>query len=97
MGIYYDGGMIVGELASELDIPETEEIKNYEWVHQNGLDKMAQYYDCNLEDCYIGFCVDDVPVSEITGEWLDNVKKLSDRFEKLLGVPARLIGTQDIW
>ena len=88
--------MIVGEYGSELCIPETEEMDDYEWIEENGLDTMSPYYDCGLEDSYIGFCVDDVPVSEITEEWMDDVKEFSEKFEKLFKVPARLIGTQDI-
>ena len=97
MGIDYSGGMIVGEIGSKLSEPDEYEDGFNEWAEENELESMSQYYDCDQEDKYYGFRVDNVEVEKIDGEWLDDVKQKAEKFEKLTGVKAKLIGTQDIW
>jgi hypothetical protein len=54
MGISHDGGMIVGmivrmivgRLVSDINIPSTEELEDFEWIEENKLDRMSQWYDC---------------------------------------------------
>jgi hypothetical protein len=96
MGIDYSGGMIVGELGSVL--PEQDGFEDLmEWAEGNEMVSMALYYDADLEDRYYGFAVENVLVSEIDQKWIDDLKKKADQFEKLSGVPAKLVGTQNIW
>jgi len=97
MGIDYDGGMIVGELGHKLETPSGFKGDLSEWVEEVELERMSKFYDADIEYNVIGFRVSDVKVSDIEGEWLIKVKKLAKKFEALTGVPARLIGTQDIW
>jgi len=95
MGIDYDGGMIVGELGMELEKPEDFDGELYEWVEEVGLDRMSQWYDSDIDYNYVGFRVDNVVVDDID-EWLRDVRKKAKEFYRLTGVPARLIGTQNI-
>ena len=97
MGIEYNGGMIVGELGPKLNPHDDYETDLDEWAAKHDLDRMSPYFDADSEECYFGFSVKDVPVSEIKGEWLADVEEKAKKFKKLTGVDARLIGTQDIW
>jgi len=96
MGIDYSGGMIIGEIGSELPEPEGHDSLS-EWAEENEMVTMALYYDAAEEDCYYGFAVKDVLVSEIDQKWIDDLKTMAGKFEKLSGVPAKLVGTQNIW
>ena len=96
MGIDYDGGMIVGDYAENLDIPNTEELEDYEWIEENDLDEMYPWYDAPLEECIVGYCVSDVKISDMD-DWLKDVKEKAKKFKELFGKEAKLIGTQNIW
>lgn len=97
MGIDVSGGMIVGIIGSELiDAIKTVDDFN-EWYEINGLDRMATHYDADNDDCFFGFQVEDVPVSEMKGIWLKDVEEKAKRFKELTGIDASLIGTQDVW
>jgi len=98
MGIDYSGGMIVGNIGDLL--PELDEKYDgdiYEWVQENDMSIMCQYFDADISNSYVGFSIKDVLVSEINDEWISTIKKIADKFESLTGVPAKLIGTQDIY
>ena len=97
MGIDYDGGMIVGCIGSDIDVPEEYDGDLSDWIEENDLETMSTYYDAEIDDRYIGFCVDDVDVNDIHGEWLTDVLQKAEKFFKLTGKKARLIGTQNIW
>ena len=97
MGIDYSGGMIIGELGSKLDTPDNWDEDLTEYAEENGMTYMSQYYDCDEDWRIYGFDVPDIPVSEINQKWIDEINELANKFEKLFGVPARLIGTQNIW
>jgi hypothetical protein len=98
MGIDYDGGMIVGAIGSAISVPDDSELALYEWAEDQGMESMSQWFDCDDEYKYYGFCVIDTLVSDIKDDgWLDGVRKKAELFEQLTGVPASLIGTQNIW
>jgi len=96
MGINYDGGMIVGELGSKIEKPRDFSGELYEWIEEMGLDRMFMYYDADIEDNIVGFKVEDVLVSDMSGKWLTDVWEKAAEFYRLTGVPAKLIGTQNI-
>ena len=95
MGIDTDGGMIIGERGCNIEAPEGEEFD--EWTEDNKLKRMAMYYDADTDDCYYGFAIDDILVEDMTGEWLQHIHKLANKFEDLTGISPMLIGTQDVW
>ena len=95
MGIDTDGGMIVGEIGSKLTAPEGQEF--YEWAEDNGLERMALWYDADVSNCYYGYTVDDVLIDDMDGKWLEEIHGLANKFEDLTGVKPKLIGTQDVW
>ena len=97
MGIDYDGGMIVGEHAQHLAVPDDYEENLFEWAEDNEMTTMSQWYDAGEEGMYCGFEVPNVPVAEMGGDWLKDVQKKAAKFKELTGVSARLIGTQNIW
>ena len=96
MGMDIDGGMIVGALGEDLFDKKPEGVPLYEWVDDLGLDRLSKYYDADDEECYYGFCVDNVLVTEMTEEWIRGIRMKAIRFADLTGVPAMLIGSQDI-
>jgi len=104
MGIDYSGNMIVGAEFGEcdFDIPEDEledeHFCMWEWLDQYDLETMSPWYDADVSNCTVGFKVADVVVaSEGFEEWLQDIKKKAEQFEKLSGTKARLIGMQNIW
>ena len=97
MGIDIDGGMIVGANGSELKVPEDYDGGIYDWLDDNQMETMSEHYDADISSRYVGFMVDDVEVSNISGEWIANVLILSEKFEKITGLKAKLIGTQNVW
>ncbi len=97
MGIDYSGGMIIGAKADEISEPDEYEGDFVDWLDENDMETMSLHYDADESFQYAGFCVEDVKVSEIEGQWLSNVKELGEKFLKLTGVEPYLIGTQNIW
>jgi len=102
MGIDYDGGMIVGIHAENIDeklYGEDTEFKGdlYEWVEHNGLEAYAPYYDCPMEERTIGYCPTNfVPLGDVD-EWSKEVKLLFIKLENLTDIKPKLIGMQNIW
>lgn len=98
MGINMKGGMIVGNHASGFEYPDEYESFN-EFCEYNHLDTMSECYDAGQDGQYFGFRVIDIPVNEIyeDGGWLNDVRDKAKKFEKLTGLKAELIGTQDVW
>jgi len=97
MGIDISGGMIVGEHASEIEVPKEYDGELYEWAEECGMDCMSDHYDADDDGRFYGFKVEDIDVDKIESDWLVKVKQLAARFEELTGTKARLIGTQDVW
>ena len=99
MGIDISGGMIVGAWMEECDIPETTHGDKYDWLEEHGMETMRCHYDCGDGDKFIGYSIEDVTVAELTNsnEWIDHVDLLGKRFQRLLGVPAKLVGMQDVY
>ena len=93
MGVDYDGGMIVGEKGELLTVDgELNDL-----LEDHEMDTMSPWYDASPEYCVFGFTVEDVSVDAMVGEWLSDVKSKAERFEKITGTKARLIGIQNIW
>ena len=113
MGIDYDGGMLVGCHGSSFkvseDCPEEylegleegeyiEDLDDDELLDILGLEQYSQYCDADTYSSHVGFPVNDTPIDSVEFEgWLIEVKVLADRFEKITGVQAKLIGCQHIW
>ncbi|RKZ94768.1 MAG: hypothetical protein DRQ46_09420 [Gammaproteobacteria bacterium] len=95
MGIETDGGMIIGRMGC--DIPMKDGVDIDEWADENDITYMSLVYDAQLYDRVYGFLVEDVWATNIEGEWLTQVKELAVKFEELTGVPALLMGSQDVW
>jgi len=98
MGINYDGGMIVGCCGSEL--PEftdgDEDATRDDWAYEHGLERMHLWPESSDDNTYYGFKVDDILVSDIKAEWVEELKVKALKFFELTGVHAGLIGVQDI-
>jgi hypothetical protein len=95
MGIDVDGALFIG---NKVDLIEKEELVNQEdWAEEIGLDTISPWYDCAEEYQYVGFGIDSVLVSDMTELWISNMKEKAKRFEELTGVPAKLIGMQNVW
>ena len=100
MGIDYDGGMIVGchatNIDSELYDIEKHDYSFEEWAYDNGLTAMREYFDCDLESKSVGFEVEDVLVADMGTQWLADIHAQAKKFKALTGEDAYLIGMQDI-
>ena len=97
MGVDYDGGIIIGELGRYLSVPDEFDGNMNDFVEEHDMDTMSLHYDADTDFQYIGFKFPNVLVSGIDGEWIDDVKDKAILFEELFGVPAKLVGTQNIW
>lgn len=102
MGIDYDGGMIVGEVMSNIQIPDEYESMYGYYLYledEHDMYSMHPYYDADVEDWAIGFQVPDVKMSDVYGDsaWYCDLKYKAKQFKDLTGVEARLIGTQNIY
>ena len=96
MGIDTDGGMTLGEKGEMLAIPDDWEGDLQEWAEENDMNWLSPWYDSDIEDCFFGFMIPDIPASEMTIEWLNNIQRQADKFQELTSCPARLIGMQDV-
>lgn len=112
MGIDYDGGMIVGANASTVKSGVFVEIDNeelygtegnyyeefYEWYEDVGMCTYSLHCDACSDYQVVGYTVRDVdPLSEEFDQWLSEVKGYAEKFYKLTGVKAELVGMQNIW
>lgn len=95
MGIDYSGGMIVGAKGSEIPVLIDEDF--YEELIGHGMTYMSEHYDAGDDHRYYGYLIDDILVSQMDDEWLRKINELASKFEEITGVPASLIGTQDIY
>ena len=102
MGIDIDGGMIVGERASKLNITE-EILESHDCEDEceffcEIIDHMSPYYDSDPDDWIVGYEIPDVLIqSQEFDQWWLRVREMAINFEKLTGVPARLIGSQHVY
>jgi len=95
MSIETDGGMIIGRMAN--DIPMKDGVDIDDWCADNDITYMSLRYDAQLYDRVYGFLIDDVIVNDMEDTWLFEVQRLAKKFEELTGVPAMLIGSQDVY
>jgi hypothetical protein len=104
MGIDTNGGMIIGNEYKLINVDKFELPKDYDYdvweFLMSDLDpwmnNMSPWYDSDRENCIVGYLIKDVLVSDMSGEWLKDVKEKSELFEKITGVKAKLIGMQDV-
>lgn len=112
MGIDYDGGMIIGANAStvmgSVHFEDNDEEmygtegnyyeEFYEWYENVGMCTYSYHYDASEDSQVVGYTIRDVdPLSEEFPKWVEEVKEYAEKFYKLTGVKAELIGMQDIW
>lgn len=109
MGIDISGGMFVGNsydaIIETIKLPEeyeesvdyylTEEL--WDKSRKEGMSSYSPYYDAPEDEHFYGYPVNDLAVSDMTEEWLESIRTLADKFEKITGCKAELIGMQDIW
>lgn len=103
MGIDYDGKLLVGghfEDVSEI-VEKTIEACTDEYgmceseaLEELGLDYASPYYDCPLEECWVGFEFPDTPFTE---GWYKAFEEAAKKWKELTGVDAKLMGVQNIW
>lgn len=105
MGISYYGGMLVGDYAEKLKIPDS--ILNHEdyinklspveeFLYEMGLEVYNEVYDADKRYQVWGFPVKNIMVNSIDNKWLDDIRDKAKRFHDIFGVPAKLIGSQNI-
>ena len=94
MGFDYDGQMIIGCDVCDL-VDEIEDV--HEFADKNTMTILSPHYDCEPEYCTIGFSLNDIMVDNMDIIWLEGIKKKAEKFFKLTGTKAKLIGMQDIW
>jgi len=97
MGIDTSGSMIVGAHATYVGIPEEYDGDAGDWLDDNGMVSMSEHYDADYDNQFWGFYVEDIAVNKIEEGWLKDIQEKAKKFEELTGVPALLIGTQDVY
>jgi hypothetical protein len=96
MGIDITGGMIVGSIGSSIEVPESSDDDIYDYIENCGMETFAMHYDAELEDSYVGFPIEDILVSDIDESWVNELKEKADKFKKLTGADAELIGSPNV-
>lgn len=94
MGIDYDGGMLVGCSADEIDFPDPD-IDG--WCQENNLSVFSPWFDADIKNCFVGFKVDDVPVKNVDEFWMAAINEKAQKFKLITGCEASLMGKQHIW
>lgn len=94
MGIDIDGGMIVGEYANKMDL-QCEDLYDL-LVEIHGMSCMSPWFDCGSDEYFFGYIVDDINVRDLDTQWLIEITRMAIKFEDMTGVPARLVGMQDV-
>lgn len=95
MGISCDGGMLVGNSADELNIPEHEDGPG-EWCYEQGLSEYSPWFDAGFEESYVGIPIDNIAVKDIDETWIAQLKEKAQKFKEITGAEAMLIGMQNI-
>ena len=101
MGIDFSGSMIVGKLGSDLifNKDDIDDFNDQDFLEENGLDYLSPYYDADLEDCIVGFCVANTIIINgcFDSEWVKDVQLKAAKFKNIFGDDPELIGMQHIW
>ncbi len=95
MSIETEGGMIVGRIGC--DIPVKDGVDLTEFCEDHDMTYMSLHYDADSDYRVYGFLVEDIWAADIEGTWLTEVKELAVKFEEITGVPAVLMGSQDVF
>jgi hypothetical protein len=95
------GGMIVGRKSSDIciDFDEDEYGDNSAYLEEeHDMSCLSPDYDCDECDIVIGFYISDCMVDDITSdqEWILDLNEKADKFFKITGSKAKLIGAQNI-
>ena len=98
MGTNTSGGMIIGAEGSDICTPEycDEDMSLTEFSEFVEMVKLSPNYDADESECFFGYPVPDVAVSEMDGEWMQDIRCKAIAFTTLFGVEPKLIGMQDI-
>lgn len=97
MSTEISGSLIVGCHGSELPVQPREYENKQEWLEAYCIEALPSCYDANILDSYVGFeLVNAMPISALPSK-LEYITKLGDKFERITGVPASLIGCQNVW
>ena len=97
MSIDISGGMIIGASIKDTKFFKDSDIDVGDWLYEHKMKYMSPYYDSTQEEWIIGFKIEDVLVEDMDQKWLDNIKSQAEKFEKLTGVKAKLIGMQNVF
>jgi len=102
MVIDIEGKMLVGERVSKLNISE-EMLEQYDCedeyeFYTEILDYASPYFDSDPEDWFVGYGISNTSIGDDGWTvWVNRVEEAAKNFQRLTGVPARLIGTQNVF
>jgi hypothetical protein len=106
MGMYIDGGLILGVSGSELEKikstflpPDYEDCLWWYVTEDLGMDVFYEYYDAEFSHSYVGFRLKNTPLPnlrDVNSEWRLELDRLERKFRDITGLYPRLIGAQDI-
>lgn len=97
MGVDIGGGIIVGELRENVHLPDIEGLEDYELAEFYNMNELSPCYDSDIESRYVGYKVSRNTLVTDIDKFIEDVQKKAKIFEDITGVPARLIGAQDVW
>lgn len=99
MGISTEGGMFVGGKVTKkvmTQVNKTEDRCLYEYADKHDMGVYSPWYDAEYAECYIGFSVADVKVKKMGNKWLEDIVEKGEKYKKITGVEAELVGMQDV-
>lgn len=97
MGIDINGVMIVGCPGEDLIYRAGGATNLYKLIEELSFDYAAPYFDADLEECIIGYMVEEVVPEDKLEEWVSEVKEKMEGFYDETGECAKLYGMQNVW
>jgi len=99
MGIDYSGKLLVGGYYDDVSDAVNKyigdkDIDECEVLEELGLSYASPYFDCDINECYVGFEFPDTPFTE---GWYKQFEDAAAKWKYLTGVDAKIMGVQHIW
>lgn len=103
MGIDVSGKLFVGSHYNDICFDDDDMIESYDgdilgWADDMNLIHVSPYYDADPSECYFGYTLEQTePTGCDYSRWCRDVQVLAERFEKLTGATAKIIGMQHVY
>jgi len=96
MGIDINGGMIVGNDAGHVPVPDDVE-DTLDWLEEQGMDQFCRYFDADFDAQVWGFEIKSVWREDELDDFMAEIKRKMAKFKELTGADAKIYGMQNVW